>query len=71
MDENYIRIIDLPSTVHGVTVRDDDGNYNIYINSSLSADARKRAIEHELKHINRGDFEDICSDISDLETNMP
>ncbi|MBE6891826.1 MAG: ImmA/IrrE family metallo-endopeptidase [Ruminococcaceae bacterium] len=71
MDENYIRIIDLPSTVHGVTVRDEDGNYNIYINSSLSADARKRAIEHELKHINRGDFEDICSDISDLETNMP
>ena len=71
MDENYIRIIDLPSTVHGVTVRDEDGNYNIYINSSLSADARKRAIEHELKHISRGDFEDICSDISDLETNMP
>lgn len=71
MDENYIRIIDLPSTVHGVTVRDEDGNYNIYINSSLSADARKRAIEHELKHINRGDFEDICADISDLETNMP
>lgn len=71
MGENYIRIIDLPSTVHGVTVRDEDGNYNIYINSSLSADARKRAIEHELKHVERGDFEDICSDISDLETNMP
>ena len=71
MDETYIRIIDLPSTVHGVTVRDEDGNYNIYINSSLSADARQRAIEHELKHINRGDFDDICSEISDLETNMP
>ena len=71
MDETYIRIIDLPSTVHGVTVRDEDGNYNIYINSSLSADARQRAIEHELKHINRGDFDDICSEISDLEANMP
>jgi len=70
MGENYVRIIDLPSTIHGVTVRDEDGNYNIYINSSLCEDARRRAIEHELKHIERGDF-DSLSDISDLETNMP
>ena len=70
MGENYIRIINLPSTIHGVTVKDEEGNYNIYINSSLSEDARKRAIEHELKHIDRGDFESLA-DISDIETPMP
>jgi len=68
--ENYVRIIDLPSTVQGVTVKDEEGNYNIYINSSLAEDAKKRAIEHELKHIERGDF-DSLADISDLETDMP
>ena len=71
MDETYIRIINLPSTVHGVTVRDEDGNYNVYINSALAEDARKRAIDHELKHIERGDFDNLCSEISDLESNMP
>ncbi len=71
MDETYIRIIDLPSTVKGVTVRDEDGCFNIYINSSLSEDQRRLAIEHEMKHINRGDFDDLCAEISDLETNMP
>ena len=70
MGENYVRIIDLPSTVRGVTVRDEDGNYNIYINSSLSEDARQKAIEHELKHVERGDF-DSFSDISELEADMP
>ena len=70
MGETFIRILDLPSTVKGVTVRDDDGNYNIYINSSLSEDARKRAIEHELKHVERGDF-DSFDDISTLERDMP
>lgn len=70
MGETFIRILDLPSTVRGVTVRDSDGNYNIYINSSLAEDARKRAIDHELKHIERGDF-DSFSSIEELESDMP
>ena len=70
MGENYVRIIKLPSTIQGVTVKDENGNYNIYINSSLAEDAKKRALEHELKHIERGDF-DYFADISDIETNMP
>ena len=71
MDETYIRIIDLPSTVKGVTVRDEDGSFNIYINSALSENQRRLAIEHEMKHINRGDFDDLCAEISALETDMP
>lgn len=70
MGETFIRILDLPSTIRGVTVRDSDGNYNIYINSSLAEDVRKKAIDHELRHIERGDF-DSCADIDDLEINMP
>ena len=70
MGENYVRIIKLPSTIQGVTVKDENGNYNIYINSSLAEDVKKHALEHELKHIERGDF-DSFADISDIETNMP
>jgi len=71
MDGVFVRYIHLPSTVYGVTVKDENGDFNVYINENLSAPARDRAIEHEMKHIKRGDFDDETSSIEDLEKNMP
>ena len=59
MDDIISRLIELPSTVNGVTVVDADGNYNVYINSRLSADEQKRAYEHELRHIQKQHFYDF------------
>ena len=70
MDEVYIRLVPLPSTVYGVTVKDENGDFNVYINSNLSAPAQDRAIKHELKHIERGDFYDDTP-IEVLEKDMP
>jgi hypothetical protein len=70
MDDIHVRLLKLPSTVYGVTVRDENGDFNVYINSNLSAPARDRALKHEMKHIKRGDFySDDC--IETLEENMP
>ena len=56
MEYIFVRLIDME--VPGVTVLDEDGNYNIYINARLSHEQRKRVYKHEMKHINLGHFYD-------------
>ena len=70
MEEVYVRLVRLPSTIYGVTVKDENGDYNVYINSNLSVSAQNRALEHEMKHIERGDFYSDIG-IEKLEENMP
>lgn len=64
MEEVIVRLIDL--TVPGVTVLDEDGNYNVYINARLSFDERKKALAHELRHIKKDHFFDDRT-IAELE----
>lgn len=50
----------LPVTIRGFTVYQfDDGQayYTIFINSRLAAAAQLRAYDHEINHINKGDFD--------------
>lgn len=56
MDAVIIRIIDLPYKVKGLTVKDENDDYNIYINSKLSNDARINTLRHEIEHIKKGHF---------------
>lgn len=51
-----VRYISLPLTVPGLTAL-QDGHYNIYINENLSESAQREALEHELRHVDGGDFE--------------
>ncbi len=56
MDNIIVRLKDLPCGINGVTILDEDGNYNIYINARLSYYGQHEAYQHELKHIQRDDF---------------
>ncbi len=56
MTEHYVRLVELPRTVEGVTVPNDDGSLDIYINSLLSPQRRREVLEHELAHIRREHF---------------
>ena len=51
-----IKAVTLPDEVSGVTVRDEHGFYNIYVNKHLSFEQQKKAADHELEHIRRDDF---------------
>jgi hypothetical protein len=51
-----IRKIDLPIGVDGITVLDENGDYNVYINDRLSCDAQAAAFRHEVEHIRQGHF---------------
>jgi Zn-dependent peptidase ImmA (M78 family) len=62
MGDFFVRIINID--VPGVTVLDEDGNYNVYINARLSYEQRKEVLKHELKHIGKDHF---YKDISVIE----
>ena len=54
---NYIcRFIELPKRVNAVTVVDENGDYNIYINSRLSQEEQKKSFRHECLHIKKNHF---------------
>lgn len=52
----FIRLIPLPDTVRAVTIPNDDGTFDIYINQNLPDELRNRALNHELEHIRRDHF---------------
>ncbi len=56
MDEIIKRVLDLPDGVYGYTVRDLEGDYNIYISSRMSYERQLETYEHELEHIRGDDF---------------
>ena len=56
MTDYYLRLVELPRKVEGVTVPNDDGSFDIYINSLLSPQRRREVLEHELAHIRREHF---------------
>ena len=66
MNEIYVRLLSLPMTIRGVTVTDEEGDYNIYINSSHTPDQQKLVLKHEMTHIERNDFASF-SDIFEIE----
>ena len=62
-----IRIRDLPYFIHGVTITNPDGSYNVYLNAHDSYERQEQAKQHELEHIQLGDFDDPEIDVVKLE----
>lgn len=56
MDEIIFRTIMLPPCVRGITVVDENGDYNVYINSRCPPDIQKEAAAHEHNHILKNHF---------------
>ena len=52
----YVRLVELPPTVFGATLPNDDGTFSVYINARLSDEARRETLCHELEHMARDHF---------------
>lgn len=53
----FVRVIPFPVyTIGGMVTPNDDGTFSIYINSRLSLQRQKEALDHELDHIRNNDF---------------
>lgn len=62
IDMDNVRTImaDLPNTIGGYTIRQDDF-YTIILNQNLSHDKNMITYAHEISHIKNNDFESNCS----------
>lgn len=56
MNEIFTRLVELPESVSAFTIRDQESDYNIYLNCRLSHEKLLQAYKHELQHIERSDY---------------
>ena len=54
MDDIIVRIIDAPPAFKGCVKKDSNGDLNVYINGRLSEWEKRKAYEHEMRHIEYG-----------------
>lgn len=52
----FVRLVALPPAVEGVTVPNDDGTFDVYINSKLPLEKQGQVLMHELEHIKKDHF---------------
>ena len=63
MDDIYVYLVDMP--VNEAVCPCGAFGYTVYINTRLSNEARYRAFQHALRHIQNNDFEK--TDIQQIE----
>lgn len=57
MGEVFVRLVDgLPPKCPGLTIEDEEGNYNVYLSSDLTQQGLKETLDHELAHIQEDHF---------------
>ena len=58
MNDIIIRMLkDLPIETLGVTVPDNNGDYNIYLNPAYDEETLRKTLDHEMVHIKKGHFD--------------
>lgn len=62
-----VHLVDLPHGVRGFTKKNKDGSYTIMINARLSSDMQIATYDHEIRHIENGDY-DHKIDVNRIES---
>ena len=52
-----VHLVDLPHGVRGFTKKNKDGSFTVMINARLSSEMQISTYDHEIKHIENGDYE--------------
>lgn len=68
MNDVFVHVMDLPTTVEGFTRLNEDGSYTIVLNARSAYSRRIRTYHHEVRHIIRGDFQK--ADVQKIESEM-
>ncbi|MDF3000562.1 MAG: hypothetical protein K0Q48_681 [Bacillota bacterium] len=61
-----VHLVDLPHGVRGFTKKNKDGSYTIMINARLSSEMQIATYDHEIMHIENGDY-DRKIDVNETE----
>lgn len=60
MEDVFIRYTNLPTSIASFVVTNSDATFTIILNSRLCRERLVLAYEHELKHIQNGDYDRKC-----------
>lgn len=63
----FVRLVPLPASVDGVTVPNDDGTFDIYLNANLCEAKQQDRLQHEIKHIIEDHFYQESKSVAQLE----
>lgn len=63
----FVRYVEFPSKVEGVTIPNDDGTFDIYINSVFCEKRKQEILGHELRHILENHFYNDILPIRQIE----
>lgn len=63
----YVRLVPLPATIDGVTLPNDDGTFDIYINATHSETHQQDSLQHEINHIMDDHFYQETRSVAALE----
>lgn len=67
-EDIHVHYIDFPTTIGGRTVPNEDGSFEVFINSRYGYNGQQKALKHELRHIKNGDFDsDRTEDVQTKE----
>ena len=66
MDDIYVYIVDLKSSVPEMVTQNPDGTYTVILNARYSYERQVEACIHACRHIDGGDFEK--TDVQEIET---
>lgn len=61
LDNVFVNLTELPTTVRSFVVAHADETYTIVLNSRLSHEQNLISYRHELNHIRNGDYEKKCA----------
>ena len=57
MENVFVKLIELPYSIRSYVVSNKDQTYTIVLNSRLSYEQNLASYQHEIDHINNGDYE--------------
>lgn len=63
----FVRLVPLPASIDGVTVPNDDGTFDIYLNANLCEAKQQDRLQHEIKHIVEDHFYQESKSVAQLE----
>lgn len=58
MEDIIVRLTRLPHKIEGTTSVDEEGDYNVYLNTDICDEKQRKALRHELSHIRHNHFYD-------------
>ena len=67
MIDYTVHYVSLSGRVKGFSTRGVDGDYVIFINQNLNYEQQRDALRHELDHIEKGDLDDCCRLVAEIE----